>query len=169
MFKKSCFSRSELLLNFWFDVLKTGKKIFRKYLNKYYSMISIWCYYLVYLVSLNLVPKHRPRNPEILALSYWSGLISDTLITFINFIVRLSFPVTFRCWTKVLKRRTWIPCWQKSPNLVPNYRKLGVKIAKTFAIVKYKTNSRHFDTLMVVLWSSRNRDLTSLIYWCDFI
>ena len=51
--KKSCFLRSTLLLNFWFDVLKTGKKykkIFWWYLNRYYSMILIHYYYLVSIV-----------------------------------------------------------------------------------------------------------------------
>ena len=48
------FLRLTLLLNFRFNVLKTGKKIFQWYLNRYYLMIFIQCYYQC---SKNVVVK----------------------------------------------------------------------------------------------------------------
>ena len=49
--KKSCFLRSALILNF--QIWCSLKKIWW-YLNGYYSMILIWCYYLVSFLNTKL-------------------------------------------------------------------------------------------------------------------
>ena len=68
---KSCFLKSTLLPNFAFDDLYTGNKkiiikiIFQWCLNRYYSMILIWCYYLVLRFSSFFVFFHFNIDPQV--------------------------------------------------------------------------------------------------------